>query len=189
MGRLLNRAIEAAGLSDIQQSVLEGRAVSGEQLAQLRGADLLALAALADRVRCAFHGEEVRVFSLRAAAELRGAQAVTATVGLAADDARATGAEFLREVALLRLATPGAHPLAVSAESAGLELAQAALVFGANELLVDLAGKRTLPLLEGPEARRAELRGLCERAGRSVRFVERGPVDESRVQPRAEQRE
>ena len=62
--------------------------------------------------------------------------------------------------------------IAVNVEQVGLQLAQVALAFGADALVGDLGGKRTLPLLDGPVARQKELTGLLERAGRSVRFIE-----------------
>jgi hypothetical protein len=37
-------------------------------------------------------------------------------------------------------------------------------------LFGDLGGKRTLPLIDGPDARRVELTGLIERSGRRVVF-------------------
>jgi hypothetical protein len=46
----------------------------------------------------------------------------------------------------------------------------------------DLGGKRTLPLIDGPDARRTELTGLIERSGRKVVFeaVSRGSDLEQR---------
>jgi hypothetical protein len=119
-------------------------------------------------VREKFHGDAV---SLASPQQLRELPAVLVEAPLG-EGTGETGAEWLREVALARLATPGARSIAVSFESASLQLAQTALVFGADVLVGDLGGKRTLPLLDGPEARRVEIRGLCERAGRTVRFVD-----------------
>jgi hypothetical protein len=81
-----------------------------------------------------------------------------------------TGAELLREIALLRLATPAVVSVAVSFDVLGLELAQTALLFGADVLLGDLGGKRTLPLLDGAVARKREIEGLVQRSGRQAVF-------------------
>ena len=67
----------------------------------------------------------------------------------------------------------------MSFEQIGLGLAQVALAFGADVLIGDLRAQRTLPLLDGPVARRAELTGLVERTGRRVRFVEQEPAIEA----------
>jgi hypothetical protein len=70
----------------------------------------------------------------------------------------------------------------------GLELAQVALGFGANELCGHIANKRGLPIAEGETlgvgkksareaahaVKRRELEGFVRRAGRTPRFVEGG---------------
>lgn len=164
MGRVLSRALEAAGLADLQGQLASGNALTAEQLARLDEVDLLLLAGMADAVRARFRGDEVQIVNER---ELSRSDALlfdrTVTAG------GATGAELLRELALLRLATPGSVSLAVSLETLGVELAQTALVFGADTLVGDLGSARTLPLLDGPSARRRELEGLIARSGRRVR--------------------
>ena len=77
-------------------------------------------------------------------------------------------------VALARLCAAADKSIAVSYEQIGIELAQTALAFGADALIGDLSTKRTLPLLDGPAARREEITGLIERAGRKARFVDEG---------------
>lgn len=165
MGRILSRALEAAGLADFQTRVLSGSPLQEDELARLRAADLLLVAGLADNMRAYFRGDEVRVLAERSAREL----------GLIVFDQRAreeglTGAELLRELALLRLCTPPSQSIAVSMESLGLELAQTALLFGADSLVGDLRSERTLPLLDGPTSRRREVEGLVARSGRRARF-------------------
>lgn len=178
MGRMLTAAIERAALSDVAERALEGKGLAPGDLERLRRADVLVLAGLADAVRAKHRGDEVRVLSPDAA------RRASDLVKLDLDAGRAdgpTGQELLAQVALARLATPCAQGLAVSAEQIGLELAQTALVFGADAVIGDLAsGKRTLPLLDGREARRAELSGLIQRTGRTARFVELEPALEQR---------
>jgi hypothetical protein len=178
MGRLLTRAVNAAGLAELAERALLGAGLGHSELDRLRREDILLVAGIADSVRAKFHDDEVRIVTTQAARD-GAAMLVHAQVG---EGPHATGADFLREVALTRLATPASRSVAVSVESVGLELAQTALLFGANELHADLGGKRTLPLLDGPEARRVEISGLCERAGRTVRFVERQEVESAPTQ-------
>ncbi|HKU44844.1 MAG TPA: hypothetical protein VJR89_42085 [Polyangiales bacterium] len=160
---MLTRAIDEAGFSELRQRLLAGEALGDSELERLRTADLLVVAGLADQVREHFRGDEVRLIASEHPED----------PGLEVFDARAevaTGADVLREIALLRLRTPGERALGVSLDALGVELAQTALVFGADVLFGDLAGKRTLPLIDGPDARRNELTGLIERSGRSVLF-------------------
>lgn len=164
MGRILSRAIEAAGLGDCQAQVLAGAELSADQLARLERADLLVVAGLADVVRYHFHGDDVAIGS-RVPNDSVLFERTTTEHG-------ATGAELLRELALLRLRTPPRKRVAVSIDALGLELAQTALVFGADMLVGDLGGARILPLLEGVGARRIELEGLVARSGRRARFIE-----------------
>jgi len=166
MGRVLSRALEAAGLAELAGQLLSGDALTAEQLVRVGDVDLLLVAGLADTVRARFHGDEVQILSSR---ELQGGGRVLFDQTVTA--AGATGAELLRELALLRLTTPGNVSVAVSLETLGLELAQTALVFGADTLVGDLGSSRTLPLLDGPTARRRELEGLVARSGRRVRGV------------------
>lgn len=169
MGRLWMKAIERAGLSQLAERALAGGGLAADDVATLRGSDVLLVAGLADAVRERHRGDEVRLVT--------GDQARSQLdlVRLQLDAGRAdgpTGQELLFEIAIARLATPGARGIAVNLEQLGLELAQTALAFGADTLIGDLSSKRTLPLADGPAARREELAGLLQRAGRRVRFVE-----------------
>lgn len=165
MGAMLTRAIDEAGFAQTRERLLAGQALTTDELERLRGADLLVVAGLADLVRRKFRGDEVRVISGSAPREPE-LHVFAAPKGAL----NVTGADVLRELALTRLRIPAGHALGVSLDELGVELAQTALVFGADVLFGDLLGKRTLPLLDGPEARRVELRGLIERSGRSVVF-------------------
>jgi len=173
MGRLLRRAVERAGLSELCERALAGRGLSPDELARLREVDVLIVAGLADAVRARHFGDEVRVFATDTAR--REPQLARPAIE-PPSAAGTTGQEALFEIALARLSTPVEQGLCVSFDALGLELAQVALCFGADALCGDLAAKRVLPLLEGPAARRVELQGLVERAGRSVRFVEPQPL-------------
>ncbi|MET0387965.1 MAG: hypothetical protein ABW321_18480 [Polyangiales bacterium] len=177
MGRVLSRALEAAGLSDFQARVQSGTALTSAELAELRDVDLLLLASLADVMRAHHHGDRVRI--VRAPTQLTGPWVVfdgTPT------EHGATGAELLREIALLRLATPPSSAVAISMETLGLELAQTALLFGADTLIGDLGSARTLPLLEGSSARRIELAGLVTRSGRRASFIDASEREEQHAE-------
>jgi hypothetical protein len=180
MGSMLTRAIDEAGFSETRRRILDGQAVSAAELERLRDADLLVVAGLADLVRERFRGDEVRLI---AHANLPRDPALCVFRGEAeSGDGPTTGADLLRKIALTRLRIPTDQALAVSLDELGVELAQTALVFGADVLYGDLGGKRTLPLIDGPEARKNELTGLIERSGRRVVFeaVARGSDLEQR---------
>jgi 2-iminoacetate synthase ThiH len=167
MGKVLTRALAAAGLTDLHTRALSGEPLTQAELDRLASADLLLVAGLADVMRAQFRGDDVRF--LRASAvrepELRLFKG-------AASEHGATGAEVLRELAMMRLSTAPSTGIAVSIETLGIELSQTALLFGADTLIGDLSSARTLPLLEGAEARRREVAGLVARSGRRVTFGE-----------------
>jgi 2-iminoacetate synthase ThiH len=165
MGKVFSRALAQAGLTDLQSRALSGEPLTQVELQRLAAADLLLVAGLADLMRAHFHGDDVRF--LRASA-LRDADLVLFK-GVASEHG-ATGAEVLRELALLRLSTKSSTGIAVSLETLGLELAQTALLFGADTLIGDLSSPRTLPLLDGTAARQREVAGLIARSGRRVTF-------------------
>ncbi|HKP59629.1 MAG TPA: hypothetical protein VJV78_23055 [Polyangiales bacterium] len=163
MGSMLTRAIDEAGFSETQRRVLAGERLAPEEFERLRAADLLVVAGLADLKRKQFRGDQVRLIGSE-----RPEDPTLQVFDPSVQQKAATGADLLREIALLRLRTPGEQALAVSFDELGVELAQTALVFGADVLFGDLGGKRTLPLIDGPEARRNELKGLIQRSGREV---------------------
>jgi 2-iminoacetate synthase ThiH len=148
------------------------------ELTQLREVDLLLVAGLADARRAQHRGDEVQLLS-GAAARAAGVVVFEQTPTAAG----ATGAELLRELALLRLATPAHTPIAVSIEALGLELAQTALLFGADAFVGDLGNARTLPLLDGVSARKRELAGLVARSGRRANFDHVEPAVTSHTAP------
>jgi len=176
MGRVLSRALEAAGLAELQARVASGAALTPEEVSKLRDVDLLLVAGLADSMRAHARGDDVRILNSLAPNQ---ADALVFERGPSA--AGATGAELLREIALLRLSTPPELGVAVSLEALGLELAQTALLFGADSLIGDLGSARTLPLLDGAVARRRELEGLVARSGRRVLAAEASREAEERA--------
>ena len=101
MGRVLSRALEAAGLADLQTRVLSGTPLDARELARLQDADLLLVAGLADRMRAYFRGDEVRVLKK---GQTREAGLVEFSKAPSPDGE--TGADLLRELSLLRLSTP-----------------------------------------------------------------------------------
>ena len=168
MGRMLVGAIERARLTDVAERALTGKGLGAPDLARLARADVLVVAGLADAVRAKHRGHEVLVLTAAAAQHASDLVVLELDGDLAAGP---TGQDLLVKVAIARLATPCKQGIAVSCEQIGLELAQTALVFGADALIGDLvASKKTLPLLDGPQARKTELMGLIQRAGRTVRF-------------------
>jgi 2-iminoacetate synthase ThiH len=167
MGRVFSRALAQAGLSDLQERVLSGEPLTHSDLQRLQAADLLLVAGLADLMRARFRGDDVSFLRSNAVREPE----LHLFKGVASEHG-ATGADVLRELALLRLSTKPSTGIAVSVEALGLELAQTALLFGADTLIGDLSNARTLPLLDGAAARRNELVGLIARSGRRVKFPE-----------------
>jgi len=122
--------------------------------------DLLVLGALADKMRAAERGDVVRLHL-----EPPSDDVVTFDI---ADDAHS----FLREVAIARLSGRGA--IRVDARAIGLQLAQVALTFGADEIVATV--KRGLEVYgEGDieVLREREICGLIRTAGRAVRVVDR----------------
>jgi 2-iminoacetate synthase ThiH len=188
---LIDRAIDEAGLADVLE-VRRTSVLSEEHLRRLRSADLLALGALADQVRAEEVGDEVRIYLDPPSSDGE------ALILPRADDER-TGLELLREVAVARVAAaPGAN-IRVDWARCGLELAQVALGFGANEMTGFVATKRGLPIAEGQlvglgkksarelarVVKERELEGFVRRAGRIPLFVRPGASSPVRDAPTA----
>ena len=189
MSKLVERAIDAAGLGAVLAARREGASMDAH-LARLRAADLLALGALADRVRAEEMGAEVRIFegappSGDEGAPPSGYPSAPGVVVLPRDGEELTGLDLLREVAVARITGPrGAH-VRVDWTRCGLELAQVALGFGADELAGFMATKRGLPIADGELAgggkkskrelaqvvKRKELASYVERGGRIAVFI------------------
>jgi len=125
--------------------------VGDADVTRLRGADLLALGALADRVRKEEVGDQVRIYAPPP-------ERSTGVIVLPQDERDLTGLELLREIAVARVTGPPAARVRVDWTRCGLELAQVALGFGANELAGHIASKRGLAFADG------ELTGVGKRS-------------------------
>jgi 2-iminoacetate synthase ThiH len=161
---LVDRALAEAGLTEIYEARRLGD-LDAAQVDYLQRVDLLAVGALADRIRKEEVGDEVRVFS-------------EATDALTLIGARP---DLLRRVAVARIRSPRGARIAVDWNEVGIELAQVALGFGASDLVGHVQMKRGLPIAEGALGgvgkkselvpmellKKQELEGYIRRSGRS----------------------
>lgn len=193
MSTLVDRAIDASGLSGVLSARRDADpaalgptgtvgAFAAVHAAALRGADLLALGALADVVRSEEVGDEVRIYVPPPEPGAGGAERAAI---FPRGDEELTGLELLREVAIARVTGPRGARVRVDWSRCGLELAQVALGFGADELAGHIASKRGVLIGEtellgvGKKSRlelatvtkRRELAGFVRRAGRAPVFV------------------
>ena len=131
MTPLVERALLREGLLD----VLEARRTGADLRAfekRLKDVDLLALGALADMVRRDEVGPVVHIH-----------------LGKMPEDAiSARGLDVLRAAAIARVLGPRGARVCVDFGASGLEIAQVALGFGANELAGPIANRRGLPIAE-----------------------------------------
>jgi hypothetical protein len=178
MSQLVDRAIEAAGLGVVLSARREAASMEAH-VARLRAADLLALGALADRVRTEEVGATVRIYT---GAPPDGGAVVAV---IPSEGQELTGLDLLREVAIARITGPHGARVRVDWTRCGLELAQVALGFGADELAGFIATKRGLPIADGELAgvgkkskrelaqvvKRKELATSVERGGRVAVFI------------------
>lgn len=186
MSLLVDRAIDAAGLGPVVVARLAGT-LGEAHLAQLRCADLLAVGALADRLRAEGVGDEVRIYTDAAVADSDRTDEGQLVI-LPRKGSDLTGLELLREVALARIMGYAHLNVRVNFTACGVELAQVAVGFGANELAGQIASKRGLPFATGELlgvgkrsrlvaahlVKQGELSGFLQRAGRTPRFVQDG---------------
>ncbi len=142
-------------------------------------ADLLALGALADRVRAEEVGADVRIYTSEPVDD------DARVVVLPRDGQEHTGLDLLREVAIARIVGPRRARVRVDWTRCGLELAQVALGFGADELVGFITTKRGLPIADGEllgvgkksqrelaqVVKRKELAAYVERGGRVPVFI------------------
>jgi len=145
MTTVVDAAIAQAGLAALLDARRKG-ASSAQDAAFLRGVDLLALGAYADRVRAEEVGADVVI---RTYGANDGDEGEPTVVRFPAGGAQLTGLELLREVAIARVTGPRGACIAIDWTACGLELAQVALGFGANELRGRIVDKRGLPFAEG----------------------------------------
>ncbi len=163
--RLAFRASEAAGLAGLWDAIDDLETASPAQVALLEKAPLVVLGALADHARELWCGERVRI--LPPSVALR---EPTTTLALCDGD---TGLALLRETAIARLTTAATRHVRLDLAATGMELVQAALLFGADEICGSIATRAGLPLVDraARALRRADVAGLIKRAGRLPVFV------------------
>jgi hypothetical protein len=194
MTPLVRRALEASGLSEVLAERRLGQ-VSAAHGVLLGEVDLLALGALADLVRREEVGDEVRIYVPPPALDDAG----LFLLPHAGRDV--TGLELLREVAIARVTGPRAARVRIDWGRCGLELAQVALGFGANELAGRLSTKVGAIIAEGDlmgvgkrsrlelatVAKKRELAGFVRRAERTPVFVLADGTQESPFEGQAMQ--
>jgi 2-iminoacetate synthase ThiH len=189
MSALVDRALLAAGLMPIAEARRAGDLARVRALAPvLETADLLAVGALADRIRANESGDVVRIFA-NAAADM-GPDVIVVSLA----DGVKGGLAVLRRVAMARIVGPVAARVRIDWSESGLEVAQVALGFGASELVGPIANRRGLPIADASTLKvkgagmvsvqalkKKELESLLAIAGRRAVFVG------SKVEPVEEQ--
>jgi hypothetical protein len=192
MTALVDKAIANAGLGGLLEARRLGRPTDADA-ALLRTVDLLALGALADRVRADEAGPDVVIHTSEA--DHADPPEEIAAVRLPGPGQELTGLELLREVAIARVTGDRGARIGVDWTACGLEIAQVALGFGANELHGRIANKRGLPFADGELlgvgkksrlepaaiAKAREIAGFVSRAGRTPVFA--GRVGDSAAAP------
>jgi len=131
MTPLVERALLREGLLDVLEARRTGADLGGFEK-RLQDVDLLALGALADLVRREEVGPVVHIH-----------------LDKTPEDAiSARGLDVLRRAAIARVLGPRGARVCVDFGASGLEMAQVALGFGANELAGPIANRRGLPIAE-----------------------------------------
>ena len=174
---LVDRAILDSDLGAVLAAREAGVLVE-EHRARLRATDLLVLGALADRIRGEELGPEVIIYAAPRMPE-------DGTVLLPGPDGAPAGLDLLRAVAFARISAPPRTHVCVDWSACGLELAQVALGFGADQLVGRISNKRGLALSEGQRlgvgklsqrelaevVKRRELAGHLRAGGRVPVFI------------------
>jgi hypothetical protein len=180
MSCLAEEAIVREGLRPILEARRTGDLYALRSMAPaLVTADLLAVGALADLVRVEEVGDLVRVY-----ANARPEPSVSAVDVRREAAGDGAGMKLLRAVAIARITGPRAADVRVDWSEIGIELAQVALGFGANELVGPIANKRGLVIADDATKKvkgegmvsvqtmkQRELAGLVRRTGRRVVVV------------------
>lgn len=142
MSRFVETAIARAGLLPLLRARRDGAIEAlRATIDEWKNADLLALGAVADRVRGDEMGDTVVIHRSDAG------QGVTWI------ERHASDLEVLRAVAVARIAGPRRARVGIDWGEHGLELAQVALGFGATDLRGPIARKSGLPILDGESKR------------------------------------
>ena len=183
MTRFVEEAIAKAGLLPVLVARRSGDLETVRASATTWGtADLLALGAVADAVRIEDVGEVVRIHERARAASDEADPSDVAWVETSPD---ASELDFLRAVAIARIAARKGARIGVDWSRCGMELAQVALGFGASDLRGPITRKSGLVILEGEKLKlkgqgmvelrsikKQEIGALVTHAGRLPMFVE-----------------
>jgi len=180
--RFVEEAITKAGLLPVLAARRSGDLETVRTtLTSWGAADLLALGAVADAVRVEDVGEVVRIHP---------ANHHEGDVTWVDASVHSSELEFLRAVAVARIAGKGAAPgkgarIGVDWSKCGMELAQVALGFGASELRGPITRKSGLPIyadektkvkgqgmVELSSIKRQEIAALVTHAGRAPMFID-----------------
>jgi hypothetical protein len=192
VSRFVDEAIAKAGLSPVRAAHEAGDVDTlRATVASWGKADLLVLGAVADAVRADDVGTTVQIHEGAAGDDPQGHVTwVTAPPG-------ASELEFLRAVAVARIAAKRGARIGVDWSERGVELAQVALGFGASDLRGPITRKSGLPILEGERLKlkgqgmvelrsikKRDLAALVTHAGREPVFVEDERADSPRTEAR-----
>jgi hypothetical protein len=182
VSRFIEEAIAKAGMAPVLAARRAG------DLDTVRGtvtswgtADLLVLGAVADTVRAEDVGEVVRIHEHAS----RGVAGGEAEITWVDASVHTSELEFLRAVAVARIAARNGARIGVDWSKCGLELAQVALGFGASDMRGPITRKSGLPIyadeklkvkgqgmVELASIKRQEIGALVTHAGRLPVFVE-----------------
>ncbi|MDB4933287.1 MAG: hypothetical protein JWP87_259 [Labilithrix sp.] len=176
MTRFVEEAIAKAGLEPVLAARRSGDLETVRTTVTSWGAaDLLALGAVSDAVRTEDVGEVVRIHEQAGVTDVTWIDAST----------HASELDFLRAVAVARIAARSGARIGVDWSKCGMELAQVALGFGASDLCGPITRKSGLPIyadektkvkgqgmVELRSIKRQEIGALVTHAGRLPVFVD-----------------
>lgn len=179
MTRFVDEAIAKAGLAPLLAARRSGDLETVRTtLASWGAADLMVLGAIADSTRADDVGDVVRIHE-------RAALAGEPEVTWVDASAHASELDFLRAVAVARIAARKGARIGVDWSKCGMELAQVALGFGASELRGPITRKSGLPIyadektkvkgqgmVELRSIKRQEIGALVTHAGRRPVFID-----------------
>ena len=182
MSRFIEEAISKAGMAPVLAARRAGDLETVRSTVTSWGAaDLLVLGAVADAVRVEDVGEVVRIHEHAPRVAAPGDAEITWVDA----STHASELEFLRAVAVARIAALNGPRIGVDWSKCGMELAQVALGFGASELRGPITRKSGLPIyadeklkvkgqgmVELSSIKRQEIGALVTHAGRLPVFVE-----------------
>ena len=182
MSRFIEEAIAKAGMAPVLAARRAGDLDTVRSTVTTWGAaDLLVLGAVADAVRVEDVGEVVRIHEHASRPSASGDADITWVDA----STHASELEFLRAVAVARIAGRSGARIGIDWSKCGMELAQVALGFGASEMRGPITRKSGLPIyadeklkvkgqgmVELASIKRQEIGALVTHAGRLAVFVE-----------------